>query len=220
MRSMPAYAEYLIVVLVVFGWPVVISLVRLFHPASAPMLDDRHILASLIEEPVLIVVVGAFLFMRGWTLSSIGLVRLRWVDFAIGLALFLGALALYYGSWIAGVVLAPDFMRQIKPRLVVGSDLNGVLTILTVIINPVFEELFVGAYLINATKRHGWVVLGVILSIVIRTSYHLYQGPLALFGIGPGAVLFAVYFARSGRLWPLIFAHLALDAASILPHVK
>lgn len=48
-----------------------------------------------------------------------------------------------------------------------------------------------------------------------RLLYHLYQGPLAVVGILPSALLFGYWFARAGRLWPLVVAHAILDALAV-----
>jgi membrane protease YdiL (CAAX protease family) len=42
-------------------------------------------------------------------------------------------------------------------------------------------------------------------------GYHLYQGVLGALTIAPVGLLFAYWYVRSGRLWPLIVAHGLID---------
>lgn len=50
-----------------------------------------------------------------------------------------------------------------------------------------------------------------------RVAIHAYQGQMALVGITPMAVVFTCYFARTGRLWPVVVAHAIGDAAGLGP---
>jgi membrane protease YdiL (CAAX protease family) len=55
------------------------------------------------------------------------------------------------------------------------------------------------------------VTTAVNVSAAIRVFYHFYQGAVGVVGIAPMALLFAYWFARTGRLWPLIVAHALTD---------
>ncbi len=45
----------------------------------------------------------------------------------------------------------------------------------------------------------------------LRLAYHLYQGAFRLFGIIAFSAIFTLWFAKKGRLWPLIIAHAIID---------
>jgi hypothetical protein len=49
----------------------------------------------------------------------------------------------------------------------------------------------------------------------IRLSYHLYQGVAGVLNLVPTGLLFAIWFARTRQLWPLIVAHAILDFAGL-----
>src|SRR5262249_838397 len=86
------------------------------------------------------------------------------------------------------------------------------------IVNPVFEEMFVCGYLITVLKERFGVTTAVNVSAGIRVFYHLYQGAMAVVGITPLALLFGYWFARTGRLWPLIVAHALQDFIAFAYH--
>jgi membrane protease YdiL (CAAX protease family) len=58
------------------------------------------------------------------------------------------------------------------------------------------------------------------ISAAIRLLYHLYQGPLAFFGIVPFGLVVAGWYARSGRLWPVIVAHAIGDFIALVGYVS
>ena len=79
------------------------------------------------------------------------------------------------------------------------------------LVNPVFEEVFVCGYVITALKERFGLTTAVNVSAALRVSYHLYQGAVGVVGVAPLALLFAYWFGRTGRLWPLIVAHAIMD---------
>lgn len=55
------------------------------------------------------------------------------------------------------------------------------------------------------------VATAVNISAAIRLSYHLYQGVAGVLSVVPMGLLFAIWFARTRQLWPLIVAHAIVD---------
>ena len=113
-------------------------------------------------------------------------------------------------------------MRRGGPHSLIGSDPAAVA----------------GAKLDRAVLRRVWrfaapyrraiavFVTVLAASALLRGSYHLYQG----FGGGLGnllmGVVFALWWMRTRRLWPLVLAHTLLDVVAFLgyallaPHVS
>jgi membrane protease YdiL (CAAX protease family) len=83
------------------------------------------------------------------------------------------------------------------------------------LLNPVFEEVFVCGYVISALKERRGTTTAINVSAGIRVFYHFYQGALGILGITPMALIFAYWFARTGRLWPLIVAHAVSDFVAL-----
>lgn len=88
----------------------------------------------------------------------------------------------------------------------------GLLTFCFVIVNPVFEEMIVRAFLMSEILTiTGSSALAVLFSVLLQTSYHLYQGlPYAL-GVGVIFLIFSIYYVRTRQIWPVIIAHFIMD---------
>jgi membrane protease YdiL (CAAX protease family) len=85
------------------------------------------------------------------------------------------------------------------------------------LLNPFFEELIVRAYLMREIKAlTGSTAMSVISSVVLQASYHLYYGWLGALAIACLFLVFAVYYARSGRAVPIVFAHAAFDLYALV----
>ncbi len=70
-----------------------------------------------------------------------------------------------------------------------------------------------------ALKDTRGISFAVNISVAIRLAYHLYQGPAGIINIVPGGLIFAYWFAKTGRLWPVVTAHAIHDLASMWPYV-
>ena len=81
------------------------------------------------------------------------------------------------------------------------------------------EEIVVVMYLVTRLKQLGWKPWQFIAaSAVLRGSYHLYQGVSAGFGNIVMGVIFAWYFHKTSRVWPLILAHFFIDAVAFIAY--
>lgn len=94
---------------------------------------------------------------------------------------------------------------------------SATILLLSAAVAGVLEEVIVVGYLVTRLQQLRWSIpLVVIASALLRGSYHLYQGwPMALGNVAMGTV-FTIYYMRTGRLGPLIFAHWLLDAVSFI----
>lgn len=121
-----------------------------------------------------------------------------------GLGLYLGARAL-----------------GLAPHVVTNADAlhpsTVVILLLAALRAALVEEVIVVGYLMTRLTDlsvRPWTIL--LTSALLRGSYHLYQGvPMALGNVAMGVVC-AVWFRRTGRVGPLIAAHVLLDAVSFL----
>lgn len=90
------------------------------------------------------------------------------------------------------------------PAIVLGS-----------VVNAVFEEmLWLGYFVQRLAPRLGWGGAATI-SVALRVAVHLYQGVLAFVLVLPVAVLFTCYYVATRRVWPVVVAHMCLDAISL-----
>ena len=147
---------------------------------------------------------------------AIGLVRARagrQVLAGLELAAVIGlpGLALYVAAVHLGanLTVAPSGLTQTWWRPVVLT--------LSAAANGAAEEILVVGYLLVRLRQLGWgPAAAIAASAVLRGSYHLYQG----FGGGLGnlvmGLVFAAWWWRTRRLWPLVLAHTVLDVCAFL----
>jgi membrane protease YdiL (CAAX protease family) len=208
--SLTQRAEFTIVVLAAFGAFITTSAIEVVH-VSARISESmlRLMLAyELVVGPALLLVLLRF---RGWTAASVGL-RPTLRDPIVGLGLAVVTLLSFVVVFPVAAALVPG--AQLGPK---GGFFSGDLSLQTVIavsmVNPVFEELFVGAYVITSLTRQGVSTgLAVAVGTGIRILYHLYLGVVvAALGLIPLGLIFGYYFARRRRLWPIVVAHAIID---------
>ncbi|MEY2847368.1 MAG: hypothetical protein RI885_33 [Actinomycetota bacterium] len=76
------------------------------------------------------------------------------------------------------------------------------------------EEFIVIGYLFARLRDLGWNTWTIIVgTALLRGTYHLYQGVPAFIGNVAMGVLFGWLYSRTGRVLPLVVAHLLIDIA-------
>lgn len=210
LRSLPRWSEIALVIVGAFGLFIFSSTYEILEPNAAPY--TAHNFVALMQfEIVAGAFLLAFLFARDWRLGPLGFVPPTWNHALHALLLFT---ALLLSSWL--VTLAVPFEM---PALTVEGGIPIATAIVFSAFNAFYEELFVCAYLVAATKSSG-LAPAVLLSTIVRLSYHAYQGPLGVMLLVPLALLFAWYFARRGSILPLIGVHFAFDVITLLPYAR
>lgn len=156
---------------------------------------------------------------------AVGLVRDRagrQIVWGLVLAAVIGipGLAFYLGAVAAGVNL------QVAASGLTETWWRPVVLVLAAVGNGAAEEILVVGYLLVRLRQLGVPpAVALVGTALLRGSYHLYQG----FGGGLGnlamGIVFALWWMRTRRLWPLILAHTLLDVvafvgyALLAPHV-
>ena len=204
--------------LVAFGFTVPHSLWALLSPESlasrTPPITNEALHRIVRYELVVMVILIPFLRVRGWTRERLG-IQPTVKDSLWGVGILLGY---YLAFFILVTVLA-----NVWPQAVLAASrvrLNGgpfdwpSITAVS-LVNPVFEEVFVCGYVITALRERFGTTAAINVSAGIRVFYHFYQGALGVLGIVPMALLFAYWFARTGRLWPVIVAHALQDFTAL-----
>ena len=183
--------------------------------AQASLLDLAKQLLTIMSG-VAWGVLGLYLLWRGGLnlRTRLGLDLTRpWKDLVTGIALaavigipglvlYLVAVQLGVNLTVAPVTLNDTWWRI--PMLVLAAIENGFL-----------EEALVVGYLLTRLEQlrvPAWAAIAI--SAVLRGSYHLYQGFGGFLGNAAMGVVFAWFFHRTRRLWPLVIAHSLLDIAA------
>lgn len=222
-RALSARSEVLLTLFVAFGASVPQGLVALVDPQallkrSTPPITNHALLATVCYELIVITVLALFLRARGWTLARLS-VRPSGRDALAGVALAILCVVLYQLLWRLAVAAWPGLGAMAMATHLVESDLQLPSVLLTGLVNPVFEEVFVCGYVIAALRESRGITAAVNVSAAIRVFCHFYQGAIGVLGIVPMALVFAYWYARTGRLLSLIVAHAILDVAALMPFV-
>lgn len=119
---------------------------------------------------------------------------------------------------IGGIVVSPFAAGQGEQpiaRMVEEAKLTLPVILLVAMVNGLYEEVFLMGFLLRGLRGFGLsTALGAML--LVRVLYHLYQGPVGALWVLVCGLVFGLYYIRSNRLWPPVFAHMLLD---ILPLV-
>ncbi|QRO88454.1 CPBP family intramembrane metalloprotease [Kytococcus sedentarius] len=91
------------------------------------------------------------------------------------------------------------------------------LLVLAALKNGVLEEVVVVGYLVTRSRQLGvppWTA--VVLAALLRGVYHLYQGFGAGFGNVVMGLVFGAWYLRTGRVMPLVVAHVVIDLVAFI----
>jgi membrane protease YdiL (CAAX protease family) len=212
--------EVTLVLLLSFGITVPKSLWAMVSPdylakRTTPPITNEALHHTVLYELGVMMILIPFLRARGWSRERLG-IRPTVKDSIWGLGLVVG----YYGVFVVLVTLVANIWPQavlVASRMRLAQGPFDWPTMITAsVVNPVFEEVFVCGYVITALKERFGTTTAINVSAGIRVFYHFYQGALGVLGITPMALLFGYWFARTGRLWPLIVAHALQDLTGLV----
>jgi uncharacterized protein len=209
-RSLSPTAEFCIVVGVAFALPVASSLLILLggeYDAGPVQLTEDDLRLIVLEEAMLLLLLGWFLRVRGWSVGHFApYPSMRELAMAVGLT---GVSAIV---WVLPpLMLAPEDTGVASG----GAGLSWPGALAVSIINPLFEELFLCAYMLPFLAKRGGPLLAVVASLLVRLSFHTYQGPVGLLSIGLLGLVFTAFYLRTQRLWPVLIAHGVLDFVAL-----
>jgi uncharacterized protein len=139
--------------------------------------------------------------LRRETLQGLGFAALIGLP---GLGLVILARHLGVNAQIEASGLADSWYRY--PLLILDGIQNGVL-----------EEIVMIGYLLTRLRARHWPAWrAVLLSALIRGSYHTYQGIGGFVGNLVMGALFGWWFTRTKRVLPLVIAHSVIDVVSFV----
>lgn len=141
--------------------------------------------------------------------------RWRWNDlgWGAGLAALIGLPGLIFYTSAVQLGLS----KQVIPTTLDSPWWEIPVLLLWSGANAFAEEIVVVFWLFTRLKGLGWSVPWIIVtSAILRGSYHLYQGVSAGFGNILMGVIFAYFYHRTGKVWPLVIAHFLIDAVAFV----
>ena len=199
---------------VVLGVPlalILISTIRIvFRGPAVTVFTDRNLFVSLALQTIIGVSLVVYLSRRGWRpLDVAGSPELQ--DLFRGLGLWFGLIAIFYLSLLAAYAIVPGIISALRTRPFTGS-ISSPMVVAGAVLDPIFEEFLWLGYTIPALGNRFGIRTACVGSVLLRVAAHVYQGKLALISILPVGVIMTFYFVKTGRLWPIIVAHIIQDA--------
>ena len=206
--------EFIVVIVAALGATFVANVLYVFFPLpSQTAISEDALHELLVIEPIILVLVGWFLYARGWTLDTIGLLpSLKDTIFGVGLAF-----VIEFGSIAVWLVWTQLGLPSPTTSGAIAGPFNPITIIAVSVLNPIFEEIVLSGYVITALKRRTTWQIAATASVALRALCHIYQGSAIVYMLVFGIVL-AWWYARYGRLWPLIIAHVVFDFFPLLAY--
>jgi membrane protease YdiL (CAAX protease family) len=207
-----------LVLMVAFAISILGSIDKAFHPQPINYSNIRLVL-GLLDEAITLALFLVLFKRQGRHLQDIGF-SFHWTDLpkAVGLTL-----AGFTAMWVmiattrsVHLLMTSRAFHDDGPRSnFLGTSIWLVLPFL--VLNAFFEEMIVRGYLMTELiDLRKSVVLAAVISLAVQTSYHLYYGVYGAVMVGCGLSVFAIYYAKSRRLMPVILAHMFWDFTTVL----
>ncbi len=212
----------LLVIAVAFALPFLNSL-RVFIDGVRPhAIPQIAVVAAIVQMLLSLCVLSYVLSQRGLALDDLGL-RFSASDVPASVILtvlaLLGSRFTYAGEWH----LYWELTGHAPPIHPYPSILDAGLTplvILFIVIDPFVEELIGRAFVIRETHfftGRSWP--GIVISVMLTASYHLYEGWVSIAPVATIFLVFAIYYSKTRRAWPIIAAHLGYDLIVLGEHL-
>jgi membrane protease YdiL (CAAX protease family) len=91
--------------------------------------------------------------------------------------------------------------------------------LLSAVSNALVEEVIAVGYLMTRLRERGWQWSAIVASASLRGTYHLYQGFGPAVGNFAMGLIFGWLYQRTGRLLPLVIAHVLLDVVAFVGYL-
>jgi membrane protease YdiL (CAAX protease family) len=215
-----------LVVGVAFGAATIGSLYAFFTSFTerAPPLGGWAAATSVWNELFAIGLLTYVLGRQGRRFAQLGL-RPTWTDLPrsfmlVAVAVLVIAAALAVGATayrtLTGRSVPPS--RDLIPFARAGI---GVSTVILIALSALFEELIGRAYVISEiVAMTDSRAAAIAVSVLVQAVYHLYQGLPQALAAGAVFLVFSLYYVRTGLLFPIILAHLYLDALGMFAYAR
>jgi len=214
-RNLSASTEFLLVVLVCFWWGILGSIrgivSRSWGVNSAAAITDSGTVVLLILELSSLAATFWIARIRGWSLRSFDL-HPTWRSTGTGSLLCVAIASSRYVCTVLTNAIFPGAVHLLPA----ASHLSPPMLILTLAINPVFEEMIETGYFVRSLQQHGmWAA--VLASALFRAFLHAHLGVNAIVVVFPIGLIFGLVYWRWRQLWPLVVAHALFDLYALFP---
>lgn len=172
------------------------------------------------HELVGLFLLGYVLWRRKLRFRDLGL-RWSWRDLPVGILLFVVAMVVYsQGHRLILLLFHQTRLEAATATWTTAHQMFGhpsFMTIPFILLNPLFEELIVRAYLMTEIRAltGSWLLAGTV-SVAIQASYHLYYGWVGALSVALYFVVFSTYYGIRRRATPIVIAHGIIDVLAII----
>lgn len=214
-KRLSPVAEFLIVILCSFGFPILNSVAVLINNIFGARKFQFHFADLTFSIGIIyysVVFAGIILFLRK---------RGKILDLNMPTNLIMtiigGIILCVFNEFIcsfiylfAGQFNVPENLIQ-SNQSIKGNNLNPVLLVIYSIINSVFKEVIVVGYTITELSIQKGTAFAVNISIIIRVLFYLHAGPVAIISIIPLGLIYALAYLKWKNIWMLIAAEMIVD---------
>lgn len=208
MRNTTTIPEALAIATLCFGLFILWSLGAVamgFQEGAVSEFNDGELLSMAGLEIILAVVALTILRKRGYDVAGLW-PQPDWRGCAVGLGLYLGVLVL-------DLLVTAQFSnvdQQPGSQMMARAHMSLPAILIMSVVNGTYEEVFLLGFLLRGLRAFGLsFTLGA--SLLVRALYHTYQGPLGTVQILIFGLVLSIYYVSSGKLWPVVFAHILGD---------
>lgn len=213
--------EIEIAVVAILGFGVFVWNSSMTPVSTLGPIEPRALLWLVRFELAMTALIALFLWLRGWRLRDFPF-RLNGVAVLATLVIFAAEFGLRLGLWEIWKAfdlprVGPSFERQSLDGALSAYELAALA-----IVNGAYEEWLLLGYLCAAPMSQSlreaparMLILPLLLSLVIRLSYHIYQGPFGVTHLALVGLVMSAVFLWTRNLAPVIIAHIGFDALGL-----
>lgn len=184
------------------------------QPTRTGIWVTAGVVQALAMEVLSLALLAYVLAQQRYKFTDLGF-QFKWTDLPLSLGIFAYS---YICIFLLRVVYAASYHWWTGGPL--GSQAGrfgfelayAPLMLVFSLVNPIFEEVLVRAFGIDAistlTKQKWVAVLAVLL---LQVGYHLYQGISNALLISAMMLFFSIYYVKTRRVMPLVLAHAYFD---------
>ena len=221
-----SWGEMGLVLLFTVGYAAYESAWSAFHGSSSYypnfFRSDFWMFANMVWQIATLTLLLGFLCWRGWTTADFkikanGWSSLQgiflWLASKVGASLGLLSMMVLMALMFKGFLDSHGFFGWAHLKL--HGNPSWIVVIGSSIVNAYWEELTCMGYAFNQFAARRGPLFALLLTVVLRMSYHTYQGFIHMSAAGLGFLITGVYYWRTRNLWPLILAHILFNSVPL-----
>lgn len=153
-------------------------------------------------EIIMLSIIAFILKKRNWKLKDFNLnFSIKMIGVAVLLVIIRETIGLIVNATMP--ILENNTFKI--PSISLQSNIIGIALI--TIVNSIYEEVLLIGYIFKRLEKYNPAII-VIVSSIIRASFHTYQGLSNLPTVFILALVFGIYYLKYKKLWPVILAHI------------